>query len=423
MKTLLMLGGSPHQVHAIRRAVAMGLRVVTCDDRPDNPGHVFAHEYHEVSTTDLDGVLALAGRVGIDGVLAYASDPAALTAAYVADRLGLPGDPLGAVRRAQDKLRLREVQAAADLPVPEFVDAADRDAVRRLRQGHPDGIVVKPTDASGSRGVTVVPADASGADADAAVATALAASRSGRAVAEAFWGQGRPEHAGDALVVDGRIHYLGLLAKLLRQRPGAMPEPVGGGPPLFGPVESDAIRGQVQVLVDALGLRNGAYNFDLRVDGDGRFTIIDFGARMGGTLVGLLYEARDGIDLVGACIDLAIGVRRVPRATEPGSGHLSILRIQADRDGAFRELRLSKELAGMVIASQLAVQSGQAVRAYRDSGDLVGIMVLRSTDPGILSTIAMDPQRFFTVVMVGDAVLESDSHPFLLDDALSRPGP
>ena len=403
MKTLLMLGGSHHQVHVIRRAVEEGLRVVTCDNRPDNPGHAYAHEYHEVSTTDLDGVLDLATRLGVDGILAYASDPAVLTAAYVADRLGLPGDPLDAVRQAQDKLLLRAVQARIGLPTPDFVDASDDDAVRALRERHPDGIVVKPVDASGSRGVSVVPFGAPSRAAADAVADARAHSRSGRVVAEAFWGPGLSESVGDALVLHGRIRHLGLTTKVSVARPGGLPEPWGADSFVHGADGQERIAEQVQRLVDALGLRNGVYNFDVRVDAEGVFTIIDFGARMGGSLVARLYEARDGIDLVGACIDIALGRDREPPVTGTGPGHGAILIIRATRGGTFRELRITEELATMVVASEVAVRPGDPVRPYRTSGDQVGVMVLRSTGPGILTTIAADPARYFTVVLEGDA--------------------
>ena len=50
MKKVLMLGGSIYQTYAIKAAVEMGYYVITCDYLPDNPGHKFAHEYHNVST-------------------------------------------------------------------------------------------------------------------------------------------------------------------------------------------------------------------------------------------------------------------------------------------------------------------------------------------------------------------------------------
>ena len=81
MKRLLMLGGSMQQIPIIKMAKEMGHYVITCDYTPENPGHKFADEYYDVSTTDLDGVLDLAKGLNLDGIIAYASDPAAPTAA------------------------------------------------------------------------------------------------------------------------------------------------------------------------------------------------------------------------------------------------------------------------------------------------------------------------------------------------------
>lgn len=47
-----MLGGSLYQVYAIKEAVRLGYYVISCDYLPNNPGHKYAHEYYNVSTTD-----------------------------------------------------------------------------------------------------------------------------------------------------------------------------------------------------------------------------------------------------------------------------------------------------------------------------------------------------------------------------------
>ena len=93
MKRLLMLGGSLYQTYAIKEAKRLGYYVITCDYLPSNPGHKYADEYHNVSTTDKEAVLTLAKELKVDGVVAYASDPAAPTAAYVCEQLGLPTSP------------------------------------------------------------------------------------------------------------------------------------------------------------------------------------------------------------------------------------------------------------------------------------------------------------------------------------------
>ena len=97
MKKVLMLGGSLYQTFAIKEAVRLGYYVITCDYLPNNPGHKFAHESYNVSTTDKEAVLDLARKLHVDGVVAYASDPAAPTAAYVCEELGLPTSPYKSV--------------------------------------------------------------------------------------------------------------------------------------------------------------------------------------------------------------------------------------------------------------------------------------------------------------------------------------
>jgi phosphoribosylaminoimidazole carboxylase (NCAIR synthetase) len=118
MKKVLMLGGSLYQVYAIKEAVRLGYYVITCDYLPGNPGHKFAHEYYNVSTTDKEAVLELARSLKVDGVVAYASDPAAPTAAYVCEKLGLPTSPYASVEILSKKDLFRAYLAEHGFNVP-----------------------------------------------------------------------------------------------------------------------------------------------------------------------------------------------------------------------------------------------------------------------------------------------------------------
>jgi len=80
-KRILFLGGSKFQIPPIKYAKEQGHYVITCDYLPDNPGHKYADEYHNISTTDKEAVLKLANKLKVDGIVAYASDPAAPTQA------------------------------------------------------------------------------------------------------------------------------------------------------------------------------------------------------------------------------------------------------------------------------------------------------------------------------------------------------
>ena len=90
MKKILLLGGSAQQVIAIETAKQLGYYTVLCDYLPDNPGQYVTDKFYLVSTTDKTAVLEVAQKERIDGVLAYASDPAAPTAAYIAKEMRLP---------------------------------------------------------------------------------------------------------------------------------------------------------------------------------------------------------------------------------------------------------------------------------------------------------------------------------------------
>ena len=84
-KKILLLGGSAQQIIAIETAKRLGYYTVLCDYLTDNPGQYHADKFYLVSTTDREAVLDVARKEQVHGILAYASDPAAPSAAYAAE--------------------------------------------------------------------------------------------------------------------------------------------------------------------------------------------------------------------------------------------------------------------------------------------------------------------------------------------------
>ena len=107
MKKILLLGGSHQQIIAIETAKRMGYYTVLCDYLEDNPGQNYCNRFYLVSTTDKEKILDVALKEKIYGILAYASDPAAPTAAFVAEKMGLPGNPYKSVETLCKKDRFR----------------------------------------------------------------------------------------------------------------------------------------------------------------------------------------------------------------------------------------------------------------------------------------------------------------------------
>ena len=90
MKKLMILGGSRYALPVIKAAKQLGIYTITADYLPDNIAHKFSDEYVNVSIIDKAKTLEAAKEHNIDGIMSFACDPGVITAAYVAEQMGLP---------------------------------------------------------------------------------------------------------------------------------------------------------------------------------------------------------------------------------------------------------------------------------------------------------------------------------------------
>ena len=206
MKKILLLGGSAQQIVAIKTAQKHGFYTVLCDFLPDNPGQYEADKFYLVSTTDKEAVLKVAMDEKVDGVLAYASDPAAPTAAYVAEKMGLPTNPYQAVDTLCNKDKFRIFLRENGFNTPVAMGYGDKDVDTSIFSLP---VIVKPVDSSGSKGATVL-RDWDGLDK--ALDFAFSFSRSHRVIIEEFI-EKKHEYliGGDIFVNDGKVVLWGLL--------------------------------------------------------------------------------------------------------------------------------------------------------------------------------------------------------------------
>lgn len=375
---LLVLGGSRFQVPLIRRAKARGLHVTTCDYLPDNPGHRLADEYHDVSTTDPDGVLALARRIGIDAVVSMSSDPAMPTVAYVAQALGLPGPSPTAVRMLTDKLAFRRLLSDLGLPTPRHwgADAASADAAEDLAAALPADVsrlVVKPVDSSGSRGISVV--DRSTGDLASALRRALAHSRARRAIVEEYV-DGEQVH-GDGYLRDGRLvhHYLG--DHRFFTRSGSSVPILTAWPSRQSEHTLREVARQVEAIAQACGFEEGPVNIEARVTPLGEVVVVEIGPRNGGNHIPMLQHRLTGFDFVDKVVDGALGIRPTLDASTSKRGIGAIYILHAERDGTFAGLEVSREIERRMCELDVFRRVGDAVSVYAGSNTSIGVALMQ----------------------------------------------
>jgi biotin carboxylase len=376
MKKILMLGGSHFQIPAIKYARDAGYHVVTADYLPNNPGHKFSHEYHNVSTIDKEAVLKLAKKLDIDGVISYASDPGAPTAAYVAEKLSLPGNPYESVKILQRKDLFRKFLKENGFLVPESksfskIDDAREYAVERLRTCT---IIIKPADSSGSKGVSKV-INKSAFNKAYKVANEYSISKI--VVIEDFIEKAIYEMDGDGFVWQGKLSFacFGNQHNDLNCNPYV---PMGIS---FPYVQNKQLQQKAFGIVDSilkkLDMRVGGLNIEYLTDKDDNIYILEIGPRSGGNLIPEVIKYATGVDLIAYSIDGAMGKDCSDLKMVEPHGFYSSYILHASTDGIVKDIYIDPSMKDKIIQQNILIKKGDQVNKFDGSNNTLGIFILK----------------------------------------------
>lgn len=303
MKKILIIGAGFLQDFVIKKAKAMGYYTLAVDADPDAVGFAHADKSAVINIVDEKACLAFAKQEKIDGVLTAATDYGVLTAAYIAQEMGLPGLNYAAAKLVKNKYEVRKClyeHQVDDTEQTFEVDAeTDLSAIKPLLH-YP--VMVKPCDGSGSRGASRVDSKEELAS---ACAYAMQGSITHRAEIETFI-VGH-EYGTESLVANGEIHVLGIMKKEMTEPPYYAE--LGHSMPCGLPreLEEKAVS-CVKKAIEALGINFGSVNMDMLITEEGKVHIVDIGARMGGNMIGpCVIPYGTGVDYVGNMIRNAVG--------------------------------------------------------------------------------------------------------------------
>lgn len=393
-KKILLLGGSAQQVVAIETAKRLGYATVLCDYLPDNPGQYHADKFYQISTTDKQAVLEIARKEEIDGIVAYASDPAAPTAAYVAQELGLPGNPSESVEILCNKDRFRSFLDASGFHAPRSRGYASvEDALTDFdRFSLP--VIIKPVDSSGSKGVTVLRNREKLRE---ALEYAFRFTRCRRIIVEEFVEKNHPYLiGGDIFVVGGKVVLWGLLNCHRDEQVNRL-VPVGKSYPLLlDRKDLDAVKETLQSMVDRLKIRCGAMNVELVVDEQRRVWPIDIGPRNGGNMIPELLGYIFDVDIVELTIRAAMG-ESVHLESCEGTPYYATHNLHAAKSGVFQDITFSQTLSEYIIRKSIYKKPGDPVEYFDNAAKALGILFLKFPDEQTMSRILGDINSHITI--------------------------
>jgi len=375
LKKLLLLGGSIQQISAIKYARQQGYYTILCDYLSDNPGQSFADEYHNVSTTDKEAILQIAVEKNIDGIVAYASDPAAPTAAYVGNKLDLPSNPYESVRILTRKDLFRKFLSENNLNCPQAISFCAKNDIEGQLSGFAFPLIIKPVDSSGSKGVCKVQSQA---ELEEVFDYSLSYSREKRVIVEEFI---EMDHecmiGGDIFVINGKLEFCGLLNS--HRDPQVSPYvPIGTSYPVFiNDQKIEAVKKEIQKILDLLHIKSGALNLEFMFGKNGKLYPIELGPRNGGNMIPELLHMTHSFDSIRATVECALGNNTIQAGKPIRDLFLSTYVIHSAKSGYLKEIIYHDDIEKNIFKKIIYKKEGDYVEKFNGANKALDIVFLQ----------------------------------------------
>ncbi len=377
MKTLLFVGGGRHQRRGILRARELGHRVVAVDRKPDAPGMLAADVAEPVDFSDVDAVIEVARRHGVDGAMTVSADRAVPVVAAIAEALGLPGIGPDVAHAMTHKVVMRRLFADHGVPQPRFaaVHGLHDSRVAAETVGFP--AVLKPANSGGQRGIYRLE---SADDLDAHLHAALAESPTREAILEEFT-EGL-ELNGIAVVRDGEVTVLTLSDRLRPEGPGFGVGWIHVYPTtLYGDALAEAERVAAH-SVRALGLENGIAFPQLIAKASGEVVAVEVAARIPGGQMADVVREGTGVELLDIAILQAFGEPVPDALVTPSRSQPLAVRFLTAEPGplpagtvtSYSGLERVRAFPG-VVQAEVYFTVGETIRPVRLDGDRRGYVL------------------------------------------------
>lgn len=399
MKKLMILGGARYAVPVIEAAHNLGLYVITCDYLPDNIAHKYSDEYVNVSIIEKETVLKDAKELKIDGIISFACDPGVETAAYVAEKMGLPScGSYNAVKILQNKALFRHFLTENGFNVPKakgyynYEDAvADKDLFRWP-------VIVKPVDSAGSKGVSRVD---SLDELKSACECAKLFSKTNQFIVEEFIEQQGYSSDTDCFSIEGRLVFASFSNQHFDESaknpytpsayswPSTMPESI-----------QTELRSELQRLITLLGLKTSVYNIETRMGKDGKPYIMEVSPRGGGNRLSEMLKYASGTDLISNAVKAAVGLPVETISGDPVyKGCWAIIILHSDKAGEFVRLDINESVKNFVVEEDLWVRPGDEVHQFTGANEAIGTLVLNCENHNQVENCLNNVSTLFKVVV------------------------
>jgi len=394
LKKILFLGAAHHQCPAIKYATSRNYHVITLDNLPTNPGHKLAKESFNCSTLNKGSVLDIARKINIDGIVAYASDPAASTAAFVSDHLGLPGNPYESVKVLNNKDLWRNFLLINNFNVPKFSTVNSVCDLKNKLKDFEFPVFIKPVDSSGSKGITEITSINSSAQ---AYNHAKSFSLSGNVIVEEKIYFGDTQIAGDGFIIDKRLKYKCFANENFNIACNGI-VPIGQTfPSSLTKKDENLVHQETQRIIDLLNLNFGALNFDFVFDEHGKLFFLELGPRNGGCRIPEVIKYYSRLNMIALTVENAVGNTIQNTQDFLPNGFWASYMIHSEKRGKFHSIDIDRNINESIVEIEMWASKGDQVFQYDGSNRTLGTCILNFDSKESMSIFFSDPCKYIKV--------------------------
>ena len=337
-KKLLLVGGSHADIPIIEAAQARGFYVVTTGNKPDDFGHKYSDEYVCADFSNKEAIFDLAKGLNIDAICPSANDFAMFSAAYAAERLGLPGyDFSENIEIIHHKDKYREFCKDNEIKSPFAKGFDSKEEAIEFVKSQKLPLMVKSVDLTGGKGVKKV---LSIKEAEGAIESSFLISKSKRIVIEEFIEGSR--HGMSSIVKNGKIIFSFFDDEYYHANNYLVS--AASTPPNIGVVLKKGLIEECEKICDILNLVDGIFHVQFILSEDGP-VIIEICRRPPGDLYVKFVSVATGIDYANTILSSFIGENLEDSYNLDKQIFCARHCMMANRNGVLKDIRFDESIA------------------------------------------------------------------------------
>ena len=395
----MLLGGIRYLLPVIMAAHEQGYYVITADYLPNNIAHKYSDEYVNVSIVDKEAVLKVAEEKKIDGIMSFGVDPGVVSAAYVAEKMGLHFQcSYKAACILQEKSLFRSFLSKHGFNCPKAKGYEKIDDAIKESDTFIWPVVVKPVDSAGSKGVTRVD---NKVDLKASIEKALDSSISKRFIIEEYLDIVGYQSSADVFVVDGQLVHTAFSDQLFDKNAANPFTPaIEIWPSSMPHGAQKELTEELQRLITLLDIRSGLFNVESRLCSNGKTYLMEVSPRGGGNRIAELQSLATGQDLIGNEVRQVMGEPVEGLSSPEYDGVWCNYILHSNKEGIFKSINIEPHFKDTYVKDEgYSVEKGDKVKPFTGANTSLGTLFLRTNTRHEMDEVLSQIDDHISIIM------------------------